>query len=143
ATANITARPLTVSATGVDKQYDGTTAATVSLSDNRVSADTLADSYTSASFTDKTVGTGKTVNVSGISISGADAGNYSLQNTMATTTANLTQRDLHTTANGVNRTYDGSRNASVTFSDDRIGGDAFTVSSDAPQFSDKSVGSGK
>src|SRR5207245_1192012 len=75
-TADITARPLTVSAAGANKLYDGTTTATVTLSDNRVAGDVFTDSYTAASFANKTVGTGKPVSVSGISISGTDAGNY-------------------------------------------------------------------
>src|SRR5439155_25038401 len=75
-TANITGRALTVSATGVNKTYDGNTNATVTLSDNRVAGDVLSSSYTSASFVNKNVGTAKTVNVSGIAISGADAANY-------------------------------------------------------------------
>src|SRR5205823_1626250 len=53
---------------------------------------------TSASFGDKNVGNGKVVGVSGISISGADAGNYSLQNTTASTTANITPATLTVTA---------------------------------------------
>ena len=65
-TADITPRALTVSATGVDKAYDGTTTATVTLSDDRVSGDTLSLAYASAAFADKHVGTGKTVSVSGI-----------------------------------------------------------------------------
>src|SRR5262249_9949799 len=69
-TADITARPLSVSATGVNKAYDGTTTATVSLSDNRVTGDSLTDAYTSASFADKNIGMAKTVTVSGITISG-------------------------------------------------------------------------
>ena len=64
----------------------------MSLSDDRVSGDVFTDSYTSATFSDKNVGTGKTVSVSGISISGTDAGNY-YANTTATTTANITRRD--------------------------------------------------
>jgi hypothetical protein len=36
ALADITARPLLVSATGANRAYDGTTAASVTLSDNRV-----------------------------------------------------------------------------------------------------------
>src|SRR5205807_1444939 len=72
ATADITARALTVSATGVNKIYDGTTGGTVSLSDDRVSGDIFTDSYTSASFNNKNVGTAKPVSVNGISISGAD-----------------------------------------------------------------------
>ena len=46
--------------------YDGTTTATVTLSDDRVSGDMLTDSYTSATFANKNVGTGKPVRVSGI-----------------------------------------------------------------------------
>src|SRR2546426_11036071 len=41
ATANITPRPLTVSGTGGNKVYDGTTNATVTLPDNRVAGDVL------------------------------------------------------------------------------------------------------
>jgi hypothetical protein len=61
----------------------------VTLSDNRVAGDVFTTSYTSASFADKNVGTGKTVSVSGITISGADAGNYTF-NTTATATADIT-----------------------------------------------------
>ena len=64
-----------MSATGENKVYDGATAATVTLSDNRVSGDNLTASYTTAEFANKNVGTGKTVGVSGISVSGTDAGN--------------------------------------------------------------------
>ncbi|HRQ24561.1 MAG TPA: sortase, partial [Anaerolineales bacterium] len=90
-TANITPRTLNVTATGIDKVYDGNTNATVTLNDDRVGGDLLTVTYTSASFLDPNVGTGKTVNVSGISISGgADAGNYTLGNTTAATTADIT-----------------------------------------------------
>src|SRR5207245_8171866 len=43
-TASITPRPLTVTAAATDKVYDGTTAATVTLSDTRISGDVLDDS---------------------------------------------------------------------------------------------------
>ena len=83
--------PLTVSATGINKSFDGTANATVTLTDNRVFAgDTFTDSYTSASFADPNPGTGKTVMVSGISISGPGAANYMLTSTTAQTTANIT-----------------------------------------------------
>src|SRR5439155_14776412 len=76
-TADITVRSLTVTATGVNKAYDGTTSATVTLSDNRVAGDSLTTTYSSASFADKNVGTAKTISISGIAVSGTDAGNYS------------------------------------------------------------------
>ncbi len=80
---------LTVTATGVNKVYDGTTTATVTLADNRLAGDNITVSYSSAAFVTADVGTGKTVNVAGISISGADAGKYTLGNSTATTTADI------------------------------------------------------
>src|SRR5262249_5536661 len=60
-TIDITPRTLHVSATGVNKVYDGTTAAAVTLSDDRVAGDTVTVSYTTALFDTRDVGTGKTV----------------------------------------------------------------------------------
>jgi hypothetical protein len=142
-TADITPRALTIAATGVNKVYDGTTAATVTLTDNRVANDVFADSYTSAAFSNKSVGNGKTVGVSGISISGTDAGNYSLTATTANTTANITARALTVSATGVNKVYDGTPTASVTLSDNRVSGDAITDAYSAASFGDKNVGNGK
>src|SRR5205823_233625 len=107
-TASITRRPLTVTATAIDKVYDGTTAASVMLSDNRISGDVLDDSITSASFADANVGANKTITVSGISVSGADAGNYSLQNTTATTAANIAPAGVVISVTSYGVTYDGS-----------------------------------
>ena len=104
-TANITARTLTITAKGVNKVYDGTANATVTLSDNRVSGDVLSVSYAAASFADKNVGNGKVVSVSGITISGTDSGNYVLASTTASTTANITPARLTVTANNLSRSY--------------------------------------
>ena len=73
---------------GINKTYDGTAVATVTLSDNRVPGDALSTSYTSAAFVSPNAGTGIGVLVSGISISGAAAGNYALSSN-ASTTANI------------------------------------------------------
>jgi hypothetical protein len=142
ASADITARPLAVSATGVNKPYDGTTAATVTLSDNRVSGDSLTNAYTSASFADKNVGTTKNVSVSGIAISGTDAANYTA-NTTASATADITARSLTVSATGVNKVYDGSTTATVTLSDNRVLGDVLTASSTSATFANKNVGTAK
>jgi hypothetical protein len=48
----------------------------VTLADDRVAGDALTTGYASASFNDKHVGNAKPVSVSGISVSGTDAGNY-------------------------------------------------------------------
>ena len=107
-TANITTRPLTVSATGVNKVFDGTVNAQVTLASNKVAADTVTLGYVSASFADANVGTGKPVSVTGISITGGtDAGNYALVNTTAATTANITSAPTVTqvTVTPVSRHY--------------------------------------
>ena len=136
ATATITPRPLTVTATGADKVYDGSTAATVSLFDDRVPGDVLAAGYGTANFSDKNAGIGKTVNVGGISILGDDAGNYTLQNTAATTTANITPRALAVSATAADKIYDATRSATVTLSDDRLSGDALSLAYTSAEFTD-------
>ncbi|MFN0055003.1 MAG: YDG domain-containing protein, partial [Planctomycetales bacterium] len=139
----ISARTLTVSAAGVNRVYDGTTSATVTLSDNRVAGDALTTSYGSASFVNKNVGTGKAVSVSGIAISGADSANYALSSTTASTTANIAIRTLTVGATGVNRVYDGTTSATVTLSDDRVSGDTLSTSYASAAFLDKHAGSDK
>jgi hypothetical protein len=112
-TADITARTLTVSATGVNKVYDGTTNATVTLSDDRLTGDDLTVSYTTASFADKNAQNGKLVSVSGISVTGTDAGNYTA-NTEASTVADITAATV--TVVGIvaeNKVYDGTTVASL------------------------------
>jgi YDG domain len=113
-TADITARDLTVSASGQNKVYDGNADATVTLSSDKVSGDVLTLSYTSASFNNKNVGTTKPVSVSGISISGTDAGNYNLLNTGASTSADITARPITVTAKSDSKTYDGDNSSSKT-----------------------------
>lgn len=140
-TASIAQRTLAVMASGNNKVYDGTAAATVNLSDNRVAGDVL-DVSGSASFADKNAGTGKTISVGGIAISGSDAGNYALASTTASTSADIVARSLTVTASGIDRVYDGSDAASVNFGDNRVSGDVLTVSGNAA-FADKQAGNAK
>jgi parallel beta-helix repeat (two copies) len=98
ATASISAKDLTVSAAGVNKVYNGTTVATVTLSTNAVAGDTVTPAYNSASFANSNVGNVKSINVNGISISGSSVGNYHLLNTTTATTANITKAPLTVTA---------------------------------------------
>lgn len=112
AAADITPRALTVIATGVDKLYDGTTAATVTLSDDRLAGDSLAVSYATAVFTDASAGLNKRVQVTGISLAGNDAGNYSAS-AFATTTTSINQAALSVAAGNFSRTY-GAANPAFT-----------------------------
>jgi M6 family metalloprotease-like protein len=140
-TADITARVLTVTATGKNRGYKRTTTAAVTFSDDRIAGDTLIVRGT-ASFLDKNVGIDKTVSVTGISISGVKAGNYTLAATTASTTANITARVLTVTATGINKIYDGTTTANVKFRANRVAGDTLTVSGNA-SFIDPNIGAGK
>jgi filamentous hemagglutinin family protein len=96
-TADITTRPLMVSANANTRTYTGDTSGSVVLNDNRIAGDVLVLSYAMAEFVDKNVGNGKQVNVSGINLSGTDAGNYAVASTV-TTSANITPAPLSITA---------------------------------------------
>jgi hypothetical protein len=141
--ASISARPITITAVASNKTYDGTPTASVTLSDNRVSGDVLTRSFSSATFANENVGTGKPVTVAGLSLSGTDAANYSLTSTSAGTTADITPRALLVTAHGVDRTYDGSAIAGITLTDNRVAGDALTASYGSATFVTKNVGTNK
>ncbi len=142
-TASIAAADLNVNAAGVNKVYDGDTTATVDLSSDKFAGDTVDLSYTSASFDTKDVDPGKAVSVDGISLSGADAGNYNLPNTIAATTADITARDLTVTATGVDKVYDGDTTATADLSSDKFAGDTVDLSYTSASFDTKDVGTGK
>jgi hypothetical protein len=140
-TIEVVPATLIITATGVNKVYDGTSTAVVVLSDNRVAGDTFTDSYTSASFTSQNVGTGTTVNVSGISISGPGAANYTF-NTTATTTASITPAPLTITAVTNTKVYDGTTSAAaVPIVSGLMGSD--TVSNLSETYDTPAVGTGK
>ncbi len=114
--ADITARDLTVSATADDKTYDGGSDASVELSTDALGTDDVEPSYTAATFDTKDAGDGKTVTVSGIGISGADAGDYNLLSTTATTTADVSPLEISIDhAWALDKTYDATDSAAVSF----------------------------
>ena len=87
---SITPAPLTVNFTAANKVYDGNTTASLSSTDNRLGNDVLTVSATGV-FADKNVGTGKSVTVSNLSLSGQDANNYTLSGAGNNPTANITR----------------------------------------------------
>lgn len=142
-TLTVTPKQLNVTATGINKVYDGLDTAAVTLGDDRVIGDQLSASFTSSRFTDKNAGNGKGVTVSGLALSGTDAGNYSLGSTSAAASANITPRTLNVSANAASKVYDRSVNASASLTDDRLGSDTLAVSYASAEFTDKNVGTGK
>jgi hypothetical protein len=143
-TASVSARALTISATGINKAYDGTAAATITLSDDRVSGDVLAASYGTATFDSADIGTDKPVSVSGISITGTDAGNYTF-NTTASTTANIAQLDVTGSFTAADKTYDGTTAATVltTTVNGAIGSDDVDLAYADATFDTAAAGDGK
>jgi len=131
---------LSVNFTGVNRVYDATTAATVTASDNRLGSDVLTINR-SAAFLTKDVASGKTIHVTGVSLGGTDAGNYTVAST-GTATANITPATLSVTYTGVNRVYDATTNAAVTTSDNHLASDVLTINRSAA-FATKDVGNGK
>ena len=141
----VTVKALTAAYNASDKIYNSNTTATVNGSSiDVVSGDSVSFANTSANFDTKNVGTSKTVSVSGISISGADAANYSLQNTAASTTAKVTAKNLTATYTASNKIYDGNTSVSVTgASSDIFIGDTVTFANTGETFDTKNVGTGK
>ncbi len=149
-TANITPRTLVITAKGVNKIYDGTFNATVTLADNRLAGDSFTNNYSNATFTNKNVGAAISINVLGLASIGADAGNYTLSNLTATATANITPAPL--TVSGIlasNKIYDATTGATLNFSNATLapilGGDNVTMNTAAAKgtFASKIIGTGK
>jgi filamentous hemagglutinin family protein len=118
ASANITQRTLTATASATNRVYDGTTTASATLGSitGLVGSETVGATAT-ASFNTKDVATANLVTVTGATLSdGANGGlasNYSLASGQ-TANANITQRTLTATASATNRVYDGTTTASAT-----------------------------
>nr|WP_316641658.1 YDG domain-containing protein [uncultured Roseateles sp.] len=143
--ANVTLNGLTAN----NKVYDASTAASLSGSAivDALAGDRVGLSGTAvARFSDKQAGTGKSVSVSGITLSGADAGNYSLvlpdELRADITPATLVISGL--SAN--NKVYDATRVASLSGNAavQALAGDSVVLGGSASaSFADKNVGNGK
>ncbi|MDD5332155.1 MAG: YDG domain-containing protein [Rhodoferax sp.] len=136
-----------------NKVYDGNTSATLNTASailsGALSGDNVAVAAASGSFADKNAGTGKTVNITGLSLGGADAGNYTLSATPASTTADITRAAI-TGVSGIvinDKVYDGNTTATAVASNASltglIGGDKVSVGSVSAAFGDRNVGVGK
>jgi hypothetical protein len=155
ATASITAKTLTVTgATAGDRTYDGTITATPSFTGAALvgvlssDAVTLVRTGATASFGDKSVATGKTATVAGLTLGGGDAGNYALA--QPTATATIMAKALTVTGvTAANKIYDGTTTATPNFTSAALAGllsgDTVTLVSTAgtASFADKSAATGK
>ncbi len=130
-----------------DRVYDGSTAVAINSTGGSFSGAIAGDDLSLpaaglvGAIADRHVGTARPVSLSGLALAGADAANYTLTSA-APLTVNITPRTLVASATAADRLYDGSTGASLTFSDNRIAGDALTLAASA-SFADKNAGSGK
>jgi filamentous hemagglutinin family protein len=140
----ITPAPLTATTTASNKIYDGTITATgsASLNSGVIVGDNVTLSGGAYQFSDKNAGNGKTVTATNLTLSGTDAGNYTV--TALPTTANITPAPVVAVTIAGNKTYDGTTAAtgSATLTG-IVSGDNVTVSGGTYQFADKNVGTAK
>src|SRR5207237_1067445 len=126
--------------------YDGNNSATVSTRSlsGTILGDVVSLTGGTATFGDKTVANGKTVTLTGASLSGADAGNYVLDS-VATTTANITAKHITGSFAADNKEYDGNNSATVLTRSlsGTITGDVVSLTGGTATFVDKYVGTGK
>lgn len=145
--------PVTVSGiTAKEKIYDGTTTATLDFSGVTLSGveenDNVAVTAT-GSIGDKNVGEDKIVTITGLTLTGTNAGKYRLANSgqQTTATASITPKSVTATVTVTDKTYDGDTDATVsaavTTTEGLIDGDTITIEGLTGTFEDANVGTGK
>ena len=137
-----------------NKTYDGTTGATLSLAAARVSgllgSDDVSVAGATAAFSDKNVGVAKKVSLTGLTLAGADSGNYTLSpDRLGGLSADISPAVL-TGVSGViaeNKVYDGTTAAALKVDGavfaGQVAGDKLVVSGASGVFGDKNAGLAK
>jgi trimeric autotransporter adhesin len=141
ASANITAKALTATATATNKVYDGGTTATVNLALNGLVTGETLTSTNAATFNSKDVLTANTVTVNSVTLADTATGkasNYSLTSGQ-TAAASMTKKALTATATAANKVYDGNTAATANLTlNGLVTGDSLT-STNAATFNSKDV----
>lgn len=143
-----TISPLAVTATvgPISKTYDGTTTASPALItiNGVLAGDDLGTSGGQFAYDDKNAGIGKTIRITGITVTGADAGNYLV--TIPTTVLGDILRKALTLDVSVNgKVYDGSTSATgqVDAINGAVGTDEVLIEDAVFAFADKNAGDAK
>ena len=139
--------------TANNKTYDNSTSATLNTGSasftNKFAGDTLTVLSSVGNFVDKNVGTSKTVNITGLTLGGTDAGNYNLISTTATASANITKANISAINNitADNKVYDSTLTATLNVSlagfTGKFAGDVLTVATSSGAFAQEHVGLAK
>ena len=117
-TGTISRRALTVDTVAAQsKTYDGTRAADASKFSaalgNAIAGDSVTATATGAAYNDHNVAAARTIDYTGVSLGGSDAGNYSLAATAAQGEGRITPKELNLALAGgarFDKTYDGTAN---------------------------------
>ncbi|MES2208559.1 MAG: YDG domain-containing protein, partial [Pseudomonadota bacterium] len=147
-TADITPKALTIAgASASNKVYDGNTNAFVSGGSlvGIINSEAVNFSLSSATFSNKNVGTAKGITIASASLSGLDASNYFIT-VPSNLTADITAKALTVAgASATNKIYDGTNSASVSGGSliGIIGSEDVNVSLGAATFADKNIGIAK
>lgn len=145
----ITARNVTINGTTVEssKVYDGNTNAEITSGGNvngLVEKDKVTIVTGKATYSDKNVGTDKAVTFSEFSLAGDDAGNYVLSAQPASTTANITPKELTIKDLKVkDKKYDGKNTAEIDGTPTLVGvakGDKLKLVNGTPTFDSVTIG---
>jgi len=143
---DITAKEITAIFADVSKTYDGATSVTAGTGSSTgiVTGDTVTITGT-ANFADKNVGTNKTVNYTGVALSGTDAANYSLVSNTAEGKGSIAKANITISTDAVTKTYDGTTTvpstAAKVISGEMFGTDVISGGDFA--FTDKNAGTNK
>src|SRR5260221_257616 len=107
--------------------------------------DTVTCAAAAGTFASASVGTGKTVTATGITLGGTSAANYTLASTSATTTANITTATVTASVTAANKAYDQTTAATITGCTltGVLGGETVTCSAAGGTFATAAVGTGK
>ena len=147
ALASITPASVVPQITANNKTYDAGVSATIasrSLS-GVVGTDDVSLTGGTATFESASVGTAKTVNVTGLSLAGSDSGNYQLASTSTTTTADIAAATLTPLITAENKTYDGGVTATIATRSltGVIGSEDVSLTGGSATFTSAAVGTGK
>ena len=139
-------KALTGGFTASSKTYDGTTAATITGRSvtGKIGSDDVNHTGGTAAFDSASAGNNKTVTLTGATLTGSAAGNYTLIS-VATTKANITKKTLTGSFAVANKEYNGNSAATVTSRSvtGKIGSDNVNHSGGNATFNNSSAGSGK
>jgi uncharacterized protein YqfB (UPF0267 family) len=148
--ANITPKELTITGTTANnKIYNRSTNAilTGSVLSGKITGDSVTLVNGTGTFNTRQIGTNKPVTVTGFTLSGIDAGNYTLLSQPTDISANITAKALTITGITATKIYDGSTNAILMGSElsGVIPGDMVTLDqvSETGSFASKQVGINK